>query len=141
MDFPSLKIAGYCDGYLYKDNPQELHMRINSSGAQLLVVAMGAPLQEHWIISNESQLKVKAVIGVGGLFDFYSQQVPRAPIWLRELSLEWVWRLFAQPLDKGKRYLIGNPLFLLRAALEAKAYRKNTNISRSKTAEKHHDLF
>ena len=74
---------------------------------------MGTPRQEQWINNNLKHLNVKAAIGVGGLFDFYSEQVSRAPQWLRELSLEWVWRLAIQPLDKGKRYLIGNPLFLL----------------------------
>jgi len=61
-------------------------------------------------------LEVEAVMGVGGLFDFYSGEVPRAPVWFRELSIEWVWRLIQQPKDKLRRYLIGNPLFLFRSA-------------------------
>jgi len=87
---------------------------------------MGAPRQEQWINDNLKQLNVKAAIAVGGLFDFYSEQVSRAPEWLRELSLEWVWRLAAQPLDKGKRYLVGNPLFLLHVFM-------NTNKSQHQT--------
>jgi len=55
-------------------------------------------------------------MGVGGLFDFYSGEVSRAPIWMRELSIEWVWRLLQQPEDKFKRYVVGNPLFLFRSA-------------------------
>ena len=111
--YPNIIITGHIDGYRYNDNPEALCSHINQTETDLLFVAMGAPRQEQWINSNLNQLNVKAAIGVGGLFDFYSEQVSRAPQWLRELSLEWVWRLAVQPLDKGKRYLIGNPLFLL----------------------------
>ena len=119
-EYPDLKIAGYSDGFTHQHKPEELHTLINESGADLLLVAMGAPLQEQWIANSAPHLTVKAAMGVGGLFDFYSEEVSRAPIWLRELSLEWVWRLGAQPLDKGKRYLVGNPLFLLRASQAAR---------------------
>jgi len=117
-EYPDIVIAGYDDGFSFKDKPSALCQKINASGADLLVVAMGAPRQEQWIHDNIDLLKVKAVIGVGGLFDFYSGSVSRAPEWLRELSLEWVWRLAVQPLDKGKRYLYGNPLFLIRVATQ-----------------------
>lgn len=116
VEFPKLRIAGYTDGYSYSQSPSELCAHINNSKADLLLVAMGAPRQERWINEHASMLEVKAVIGVGGLFDFYSGEVSRAPVWFRELSIEWVWRLVQQPKDKVKRYLIGNPLFLLRSA-------------------------
>ncbi|MFQ3246639.1 MAG: exopolysaccharide biosynthesis WecB/TagA/CpsF family protein [Arenicella sp.] len=116
IEYPSLKVAGYSDGFSHHTNPEKLHGLINQSGAELLLVALGAPRQERWIANNAPYLRINAVIGVGGLFDFYSEEVSRAPVWLRELSLEWIWRLAAQPLDKGARYLVGNPLFLLRAA-------------------------
>ncbi|NND82667.1 MAG: WecB/TagA/CpsF family glycosyltransferase, partial [Gammaproteobacteria bacterium] len=128
--YPSLNIGGYCDGFSHQDNPQQLIEKINRSHADLLLVAMGAPRQEHWIAANMPALNAKAAIGVGGLFDFYSGEVSRAPQWLRELSMEWVWRLLMQPLDKGKRYLIGNPLFLFRAftaSRRADAAAKNAN--------------
>lgn len=115
-EYPELRIAGYSDGYSYSQKPSELCAKINSSGADLLLVAMGAPRQERWISANETMLEVEAVMGVGGLFDFYSGEVPRAPVWFRELSIEWVWRLIQQPKDKLRRYLIGNPLFLFRSA-------------------------
>ena len=118
--YPNIQIAGYIDGYRFNDDPEALCRHINQTKADLLFVAMGAPRQEMWINENLNRLNVKAAIGVGGLFDFYSEQVSRAPEWLRELSLEWVWRLAAQPLDKGKRYLIGNPLFLLHVFMSNK---------------------
>ena len=114
-DYPQLKIGGFSDGYSYANKADELHTLINNSNADLLLVAMGAPRQEAWINKHVGCLNVKAVMGVGGLFDFYSGEVSRAPEWLRELSLEWVWRLIQQPRDKAQRYLIGNPIFLFRA--------------------------
>jgi N-acetylglucosaminyldiphosphoundecaprenol N-acetyl-beta-D-mannosaminyltransferase len=80
---------------------------------------MGATRQEKWLLNNIKRLDVKVAIGVGGLFDFYSGSISRAPIWVRELSLEWAWRLAVQPLDKGRRYLINAPLFMVRAAKSA----------------------
>ena len=65
-------------------------------------------------------------MGVGGLFDFYSGRIPRAPLWLREIGLEWVWRLIQEPGRMWRRYILGNPLFLYRvwkqARQEAKAH-------------------
>jgi N-acetylglucosaminyldiphosphoundecaprenol N-acetyl-beta-D-mannosaminyltransferase len=79
-----------------------------------LLVAMGAPAQDLWLAANREQLKPPVLIGVGGLFDFYSGNMPRAPMWMREIGLEWVWRLLREPARMWRRYLIGNPLFLYR---------------------------
>ena len=151
IEYPELEVAGYSDGFTHKTNPEELRTLINQSGADLLLVAMGAPRQEQWIADNAPQLQVRAAMGVGGLFDFYSEEVSRAPMWLRELSLEWLWRLGAQPMDKGKRYLFGNPLFLVRAALASQANKSlaatsssaafNATSLNSKTKELNHDFF
>ena len=124
--YPNISISGYIDGYSFNNNPEALCQHINQTNADLLFVAMGAPRQEQWISDNLHRLDVKAAIGVGGLFDFYSEQVSRAPGWLRELSMEWVWRLAVQPLDKGKRYLLGNPLFLMHVFLGRNQPSSNT---------------
>lgn len=113
-EYPQLNVAGYLDGFTHKGNSGLVCEVVNHSNADLLMVALGAPQQECWIDENLGSLDVNAAIGVGGLFDFYSGSVSRAPNWLREMSLEWVWRLMMQPKDKAKRYLLGNPLFLFR---------------------------
>jgi len=130
-DYPRLQIAGYSDGYSYSQKPAELCAQINNSGADLLLVAMGAPRQERWINENAPALNIKAVIGVGGLFDFYSGEVSRAPVWFRELSIEWVWRLLQQPKDKLKRYILGNPLFLFRSAYSSLTNQSFDSLARS----------
>lgn len=121
INFPSLEVVGEQHGYSSKGELPAIIQQINESRADIVFVAMGVPCQEHWIETNRSSLNAKLLIGVGGLFDFYSGTVSRAPLWLRKLSLEWVWRLMMQPTDKAKRYLIGNPIFLLRAWKEAKS--------------------
>ena len=91
--------------------------RINRSGADLLLVAMGAPRQDLWIQRVLSQLEVRVAIGVGGLFDFYSGRKQRAPQWMREMGMEWAYRLWLEPRRLWRRYLVGNAVFLARVAL------------------------
>jgi len=87
---------------------------IRDSGAQILLVAFGAPKQDLWIGEHLAETGASIAMGVGGLFDFYSGRVPRAPQWMRELSLEWAFRLMQEPSRMWKRYLLGNAVFLVR---------------------------
>lgn len=63
----------------------------------ILFVAFGPPKQEKWIAKNLDKIPVKVAMGVGGAFDYLSGRVPRAPILLREVGLEWLFRLAVQP--------------------------------------------
>lgn len=112
--FPELKIAGTRDGYFSPESEPEVIAAINQSGADILLTAFGAPRQELWLARHQGELRPRVIMGVGGLFDFYSGNIPRAPIWMRELGLEWTWRLMQEPGRMWRRYLIGNPLFLYR---------------------------
>jgi len=111
---PGLRIAGMHHGYFSPAEEPDLIASINRSGAKVLLVAFGAPAQELWIREYSSALKPAVRLGVGGLFDFYSDRIPRAPQWLRELGLEWSWRLLQEPGRMWRRYLVGNPRFLFR---------------------------
>ena len=115
-EFPGLNVVGYLDGFTPMSAKTVCH-HINLSKADIVFVALGAPKQELWIMDNAHRLEVGVAMGVGGLFDFYSGAVSRAPAWVRAAALEWVWRLAMQPFDKAKRYLLGNPLFLYRVLL------------------------
>ncbi|MDD4817657.1 MAG: WecB/TagA/CpsF family glycosyltransferase [Victivallaceae bacterium] len=110
--YPKLVIAGVDHGF--EPDSGRVIERINASGADVLLVAMGAPKQELWIFDNLERLRVRFAVGVGGLFDFASGRIPRAPLWLRRLKLEWVYRLYQEPVRLFRRYIIGNPLFLFR---------------------------
>ncbi len=115
--YPGLEVAGFRDGYFSPDEEAEVIEEIRRSGADLVLVACGAPRQELWIRRNLDKLGAKVVIGVGGLFDFFSGRTPRAPHWLRKLGMEWCYRLSQEPGRLWRRYLIGNAVFLTRLAL------------------------
>ncbi|MDN5354159.1 MAG: hypothetical protein PWQ09_915 [Candidatus Cloacimonadota bacterium] len=112
--FNGLQISGTQHGYFGKEEEQKVIEKINKSKTDILLVALGVPKQEKWICGNLSKLQVKVAMGVGGLFDFYSGKIKRAPRWMREVGLEWLYRVLQEPKRMWRRYIIGNPLFLLR---------------------------
>lgn len=114
LKYPGLNIAGTEHGYTGVDNTEQLIAAINESGCDVLLVAMGSPVQEQWLLEHQDKLTCKTALAVGGLFDFYSGNISRSPMWLREIGMEWVWRLIQEPRSKFNRYVIGTPLFLYR---------------------------
>jgi len=118
--YPQLKIAGARDGYFQAEEEEAVVDAINCSGARILLVAFGAPRQELWLGRWRDRLVPPVSMGVGGLFDFYSGRIARAPVWMREMGLEWVFRLMQEPGRMWRRYVIGNPLFLFRVRQQAK---------------------
>lgn len=121
--FTSLKVAGAADGYFSKAEENNLIAQINRSGADLLFVGFGVPLQEKWIARVKDRLMVPVILGVGGLFDYYSGQIPRAPSAIRAIGCEWAWRLAMEPRRLANRYLVGNAIFLGHAMAHALASR------------------
>ncbi len=113
--FPRLKIVGTEHGY--HKNYDDIIDRINAVKPDVLLVGMGSPYQERWILRHQARLHCNTVLAVGGLFDFFSNRIPRAPRWMRETGLEWLFRLYKEPLAKFSRYVIGTPEFLIRIFL------------------------
>jgi len=116
--FPTLRIAGTRSGYFDAANTDEVVAEIRDSGADILLVAMGVPHQDLWLRHNLKRTGATVGIGVGGVFDFYSGRIPRAPLWLREIGGEWVWRLLQEPHRMWRRYLVGNAVFIWRIVRE-----------------------
>jgi len=116
--YPGCKIAGTHHGFIASQDEPMVADQIRRAGADVLLVAMGVPGQEKWIARNLERSGVAVAIGVGGLFDFYSNRIPRAPVWMRELGLEWVYRLGCEPRRMWRRYIVGNLLFLMRVMQE-----------------------
>lgn len=114
--YPELKIAGYHDGYHYKD--EEIIQDINKSEARLLIVALGSPKQEYWIRGNMSKLEnVRVAVGEGGSLDFVAGASRRAPRWMQRAGVEWLWRLFANRSrsatgSRAKRVWQAVPVFI-----------------------------
>lgn len=117
--YPQLRIAGCRDGFFGDDQNDAVIDAINRSGADILLVAMGVPRQELWLAQNLDRLQSTVNMGVGGLFDFYSERISRAPLWLRRMGMEWTWRLLQEPGRMWRRYVLGNPVFVLRALHDA----------------------
>jgi len=107
-------VVGHQDGFFPPGQTSQVIARINAAKPDILLVAMGVPRQELWVSEHLKSLAVPVCMGVGGLFDFYSGTIPRAPGWMRRLGIEWIWRLLMEPKRMWKRYIIGNVEFLLR---------------------------
>jgi N-acetylglucosaminyldiphosphoundecaprenol N-acetyl-beta-D-mannosaminyltransferase len=113
--YPMLVIAGTHHGYFDNEsNGGYIINEINRTETKILFVGMGTPKQEKWIYDNYQSLNFNVAIGVGGLFDFYSGSKLRAPLFIRKLHLEWLFRLLYEPRRLWKRYIIGIPLFIYR---------------------------
>jgi alpha-1,3-mannosyltransferase len=110
------RVVGVHHGYFSHDQDDEIAEQIRQSGADLLLVALGNPAQEIWISQNLRATGCSLAFGVGALFDFAAENVPRAPLWMRVQGLEWLYRLVQEPGRMWRRYLIGNWLFLGRVA-------------------------
>ncbi len=116
---PGLTIAGSRDGYFADEHSEEVIADINGSGADIVMVAMGVPLQDVWLYRYQRQINARLVMGVGALFDFQAGEVSRAPKLFRRGGIEWIWRLGIEPRRMAARYLLGNPAFVLRAVVNA----------------------
>jgi len=111
--YPRMTVVGAVQGY---GDERAVIAEINRAEPDVLLVARGVPLQELWIAEHLHELRCGCAIAVGGLFDFVSGRIPRAPRWMRRNGLEWLFRLTFEPVRKFRRYVIGNPLFLMRLA-------------------------
>lgn len=113
--FPDLQIAGCRNGYFSGNEENSVVDQINLSSPDAVLIGMGAPRQEKWLVKNRFKIDAPLCWCVGGLFDFYSGNVSRAPRWIINIHMEWLYRMLMEPGRMWKRYIIGNPLFILRA--------------------------
>lgn len=109
--FPRIKIAGYysppfCKEFTEEENNKIINL-INNSKCAILWVSFGCPKQESWIVSNIDKLRIPVSIGVGAAFDFHSGVVKRAPLFMQNMKLEWLYRFFQDPKRLWKRYFGG----------------------------------
>lgn len=113
--YPGIEIAGVHHGYFDHETESDSVIEIiNAAKTNVVLVAFGAPVQEKWIHQHKDKIDSNLVIGVGGLFDFYSGDKKRAPMWMRNVGIEWMYRLYLEPGRLWRRYIVGNPLFVYR---------------------------
>ncbi|CAA9441245.1 MAG: N-acetylmannosaminyltransferase [uncultured Rubrobacteraceae bacterium] len=115
---PGLKVAGVHHGYFDQasESPEnEAVLReINAARPDILLVGFGMPLQERWLARNWDHINASVALTGGAVFDYVSGELERGPRILTDNGFEWLARLFIEPRRLWRRYVIGNPLFLVR---------------------------
>jgi N-acetylglucosaminyldiphosphoundecaprenol N-acetyl-beta-D-mannosaminyltransferase len=109
--YPLLKIVGFSDGFCDTNTVLE---QMNEKNTQILLTGMGMPKQELWIRKHRQDLSCNVFLSGGAVFDYLSGTVSRAPSFMCNNCLEWLYRLLIEPRRMFSRYVIGNPLFVYR---------------------------
>lgn len=107
---PALLIAGCFAGSPHARHAPFIQQIIAAAQPHILLVAYGHPAQDLWIARHQPVLKIPLAMGVGGVFDYLAGRVPLAPRWMRQLGLEWLFRLMVQP-HRWRRIITAVPLF------------------------------
>jgi exopolysaccharide biosynthesis WecB/TagA/CpsF family protein len=122
-------VGTYSPSFGFENKEQEcleIIQRINSSGANVLAIGVGAPKQEKWIMKYQNLLtNIKTFLAIGATLDFEAGNKKRAPKWMSQLGLEWLHRLFSEPQRLWKRYLVDDfPIFWLILLQKLNSYKK-----------------
>lgn len=116
--YPGVQVVGCRNGYFKEEESLAIIDEINASGADMLFAALGAPKQEKWLVRYREQLKPKILMGIGGSFDVFAGKMERAPKWMQDASLEWLFRLYKQP-SRFMR-MMALPKFVLKVVFSGK---------------------
>jgi N-acetylglucosaminyldiphosphoundecaprenol N-acetyl-beta-D-mannosaminyltransferase len=113
---PMMQVAGSHHGYFNKSvtsaENQQIIKAISDSGADIIMVGFGMPLQEKWVKENFHHLDVKAIFTCGGAFDFISGQKKVAPLFFRKFYMEWLYRFYLEPVRLFQRVTKSNLKFM-----------------------------
>lgn len=113
--YPGLTVAGTYAGSPRREEEEDIVRRVREAGADVLLVAYGAPAQDLWLARNLARTGAKVGVGVGGAFDYIAGVVPRAPRWMRRVGLEWLYRLIRQPWRWRRQRVL--PLYAVQVIL------------------------
>lgn len=120
--YPGIRIVGTRNGYFDKApgsrENESVVQDINRNAPNILLVAFGMPLQEHWLMENWDHINADIALAGGAALDYASGNLRRAPRWMTDSGLEWLGRLLIEPSRLWRRYLLGNPAFLWRVILQ-----------------------
>lgn len=114
--YPRVRLAGRRGGYFQAADEDEMVAAINALRPDVLWVGLGIRRQEGFVVRNLDRLdQVGCIVTCGGLFDYFTEGVRRAPSWMQRFALEWLFRVWQEPRKYLRRYLTTNPvaLFLL----------------------------
>jgi len=114
--YPNLNIAGVYSPFVYTEGEKmltseqqdnEIIRRINQTNPDILLIGFGNPKQELWFNRNRHKLNVPVSIGIGGTYEFIVGNVHRAPLWMQNTGMEWIYRILQEPKRLWKRYAVG----------------------------------
>lgn len=117
--YPTLKIAGYRNGYFTEADMPGIVADMRASRADILFIAFSSPKKELWVRDHIDEIDIPFVMGVGGSFDIVANVTRRAPVWMQKRGLEWFYRFIQEPRRMFDRYIKGNLRFI-RLVLEYK---------------------
>ncbi len=116
--YPELKIAGYHNGYFSREEWPQIAAEVGRNKPQLVFVGITSPLKEY-LVDYFLSLNMNSVfMGVGGSFDVVSGNIPRAPMWVQNIGMEWLFRVLQEPRRLWKRYFFGNIKFIVSVYVE-----------------------
>lgn len=115
---PGVTIAGTHHGYFDKTpgSAESLAVvqHLNAARPHIVIVGFGMPAQERWVHHHRLAINAPVILTGGAAFDYVSGHLRRAPAWMTRHGLEWLGRMLIEPGRLTGRYLLGNPLFLMR---------------------------
>jgi N-acetylglucosaminyldiphosphoundecaprenol N-acetyl-beta-D-mannosaminyltransferase len=130
--YPGLRVVGRHHGYFDKNESGAICEMVRASGAEVLWLGLGKPMQEHWAVAHRDQLTgVTWIKTCGGLFGFLSGEAKRAPEWMQKVGLEWLHRVLDNPGRLAWRYLTTNAYAtyrLIRRTDFAERFRPRTDL-------------
>lgn len=121
-DYPGIQIAGmYSPPFrpMTEEEDKAIIDRINESKADFVWIGLGAPKQEQWMAAHQGKIE-GFMIGVGAGFDYFAGNINRAPQWMQQCNLEWMYRLMQDPKRLFKRYFHTNTKFIWNAVIRGK---------------------
>ncbi len=119
--FPKINVVGSHHGFFPKNGKESdaVVEIINQAKPNILIVGFGMPMQEFWIEENMPALKANVILPAGSMIDYTAGRKGFAPKWMANNGMEWLYRFFQEPGRLWKRYLIGNPSFMLNVVLDS----------------------
>lgn len=120
--YPDVSVAGmYSPPFrpLTEEEDEAIVAQINTSGADFVWVGLGAPKQENWMAAHQGRVH-GLMVGVGAAFDYMAGNIHRAPKWMQNCNLEWLYRLLQDPKRLFKRYLVTNTKFIWNVCIRGK---------------------
>ncbi|HHP7240728.1 MAG TPA: WecB/TagA/CpsF family glycosyltransferase [Cyclobacteriaceae bacterium] len=125
-DYPGINVAGYRNGFIEDDEDLKATIKtINDAEPNILLLGMGMPVQEKWLMQNKEKVNFNITLTGGAVFEYIAGNTRMTPNIFYTLKLEWLYRFLQEPRRLFKRYFVGNPIFIFRVLQQKFSINKN----------------